>query len=364
VRDWPHVYAHLDLDAFYVSVELGRRPELRGRPVVVAGSGPRAVVTTASYEARRYGIFSATPAARARRLCPKAVFLDPDFPTYRMRSREVMAVVREHVERVEVVGLDEAYLDLSDLERPEIAARRIKAAVRERTGLGGSIGIGPSKLVAKVASDADKPDGFVRLSIEEARDRFADRPPGLLPGIGPKTAARLAEHGIATLDALAAAPEADLAAWFGPRHGHALARLARFEDDRPLELAREPKSESRETTFPVDRRGVDALLGPLGDLSRELCERLARQGRVGRNVAIKVRLDDFSTHTRAVTLPAATNDAGRVSAVAADLLRRFDPPRAVRLLGVRVAGLESRTAGGVTAPADAGEGSGQLELSL
>src|SRR5215212_9730827 len=244
------------MDAFYVSVELGRRRELRGLPVVVAGSGPRAVVTTASYEARRFGIFSATPAARARRLCPRAVFVEPDFPTYRSRSREVMEVLREHVERVEVVGLDEAYLDLSDLERPETAARRIKAAVRERTGLGGSIGIGPSKLVAKVASDADKPDGFVHLTAAGARARFAERPPGLLPGIGPKTAARLAERGISTLRALAAASEDDLAAWFGSRHGRALARLARFEDDRPLELAREPKSESRETTFPADVHGV------------------------------------------------------------------------------------------------------------
>src|SRR5256714_13194446 len=160
------VIAHVDMDAFYVSVELRRRPELRGLPVVVAGSGPRAVVTTASYEARRFGIFSATPAERARRLCPQAVFVPPDFDEYRARSREVMAVLREHVERVEVVGLDEAYLDLTALDRPKAAARRIKAAVRDATGLTCSIGIGPSKLAAKVASDAEKPDGFCVLSRE------------------------------------------------------------------------------------------------------------------------------------------------------------------------------------------------------
>src|SRR5438552_6117032 len=131
--------AHVDMDAFYVSVELRRRPELRGLPVVVAGSGPRAVVTTASYEARRFGIFSATPAERARRLCPDAVFVAPDFELYRSRSREVMAVLREHVDLVEVVGLDEAYLDLSTLERPRAAARRVKVAVAERTGLACSI---------------------------------------------------------------------------------------------------------------------------------------------------------------------------------------------------------------------------------
>jgi DNA polymerase IV len=350
-------FAHLDLDAFYVSVELGRRPELRGLPVVVAGSGPRAVVTTASYEARRFGIGSATPAARARRLCPEAVFVEPDFAAYRARSREVMAVLREHVERLEVVGLDEAYLDLTELERPETAARRVVAEVRERTGLGCSVGIGPSKLVAKVASDADKPGGFVRLSAAEARARFAEQPPGLLPGIGPKTAARLAERGIATLGALAATSEDDLAARFGPRLGRHLARLARFEDERPLEPAREPKSESRETTFPVDLRGVDALLEPLERLARELCERLVRQARSGRTVGIKVRLDDFSTHTRAVTLAEATNDPARVGGVAAELLRRFDPPRPVRLLGVRVAGLET----GADPARSRGD---QLELAL
>ncbi|MEA2443833.1 MAG: polymerase, partial [Thermoleophilales bacterium] len=158
------VVAHVDMDAFYVSVELQSRPELRGLPVVVAGSGPRAVVTTASYEARKFGVFSATPAERARRLCPDAVFIPPDFEKYRARSREVMGVLREHVERVEVVGLDEAYLDLGGSERPKAAARRLKHAVHDRTGLTCSIGIGPNKLVAKVASDAEKPDGFVVLS--------------------------------------------------------------------------------------------------------------------------------------------------------------------------------------------------------
>src|SRR3954452_17654206 len=211
--------AHVDLDAFYVSVELQRRPELRGLPVVVAGGGPRAVVTTASYEARRFGVFSATPAERARRLCPDAVFVPPDFDEYRARSREVMAVLREHVDRVEVVGLDEAYLDLTPIERPKAAARRLKHDVRERTGLTCSIGIGPNKLVAKVASDADKPDGFVVLSREQSYERFAGASPGLIPGIGPKTLARLEERGITTLAALAAAPAKDLAGWFGARLG-------------------------------------------------------------------------------------------------------------------------------------------------
>src|SRR3954449_2975967 len=222
------VIAHVDMDAFYVSVELRRRPELRGLPVVVAGSGPRAVVTTASYEARRFGIFSATPAERARRACPQAVFVAPDFEEYRARSREVMAVLREHVERVEVVGLDEAYLDLSALERPKPAARRLKAAVAEATGLPCSIGIGPNKLVAKVSSDADKPDGFVVLSREMACERFAGASPGLIPGIGPKTVARLEQEGIATLGALAATSDERLAELFGSRLGPPLRPPACF----------------------------------------------------------------------------------------------------------------------------------------
>src|SRR3954463_9838659 len=253
------VIAHVDMDAFYVSVELQRRPELKGLPVVVAGTGPRAVVTTASYEARKFGVFSATPAERARRLCPQATFLPPDFDAYRETSRKVMAVLREHVDRVEVVGLDEAYLDLSDIDRPKAAALRVKAAVKDATGLGCSIGIGPNKLVAKVASDADKPDGFVVLSAEQARERFAGERPGLLPGIGPKTAERLERQGIDTLGALAGTSDELLGEWFGGRLGPWLGRLARFEDDRGIETVRVAKSESRETTFDRDLVGLEAL---------------------------------------------------------------------------------------------------------
>jgi len=352
------VIAHIDMDAFYVSVELQRRPELRGRPVVVAGSGPRAVVTTASYEARKFGVFSATPASRARRLCPQAVFVAPDFHSYRERSRDVMAALHEQVDRVEVVGLDEAYLDMSGIERPRAAARRIKAAVREATGLACSIGIGPSKLVAKVASDADKPDGFLCLTAPEARERFAGRSPGLIPGIGPKSVERLRRHGIERLDQLGDAPDSDLVTWFGDRLGPHLGRLARFEDGRTLETSRVRKSESRETTFDEDLRGVAALEPVLERLTAELCADLARHERRGRTIGIKVRLDDFTTHTRARSLPAPVGDAGTVLPVARELLRRLDPSRPVRLLGVRVAGLDEDLR-----PSPAGD-EGQLELSL
>ena len=335
-----HVYAHLDMDAFYVSVELQRRPELVGKPVVVAGSSPRAVVTTASYEARQFGIFSATPAERARRLCPQAVFVAPDFESYRGRSREVMEVLRAHVDRVEVIGLDEAYLDLSGFNRPRAAARRVKAAITQETGLGCSIGIGPNKLVAKVASDAEKPDGFVELSAEAARERFAGSPPGLVPGIGPKTAARLEREGITTLGRLAEASEEVLAGWFGARLGPHLGRLARFEDHREIQTEHHAKSESRETTFDRDLRGVAALEPELRVLTEQLCATLAKHERRGRTVAIKVRYDDFSIITRARSLPAPINDLHTVWEVAVDLLRRLEPPRPVRLIGVRVAGLD------------------------
>ena len=178
--------AHLDMDAFYVSVELRRRPELRGQPVIVPGTGPRSVVTTASYEARRFGVGSAMPAARARRLCPHGVFLAPDFAYYREASREVMANVRALVDIVEVVGLDEAYLDLTGLPAPHAAMRRLAARIEHDTGLGCSIGIGPSKLVAKVASDAEKPRGFVVLTREQAFERFGSSPCALVPGNRPQ----------------------------------------------------------------------------------------------------------------------------------------------------------------------------------
>jgi len=332
--------AHLDMDAFYVSVELRRRPELKGLPVIVAGTGPRSVVTTASYEARRFGIGSAMPAARARRLCPEGVFLAPDFAYYRETSREVMASVRSTVDAVEVVGLDEAYLDLTGLLAPHAAMRALAVRIEQTTGLGCSIGIGPNKLVAKVASDAEKPRGFVALTREQACERFAASPCALVPGIGPKTAERLRALGLDTLAALAAAPPERLAARFGPRLAAELQQRARFEDATPVSEERKVISESREITFDEDVRDPQRLEAILGDLVERLCAALVAQRRRGRTIGIKVRLDDFSTHTRARTLPEPVGSADRVGPVALELLRRFAPARPVRLLGVRVAGLD------------------------
>jgi len=342
----------MDADAFYVSIELRRRPELRGKPVVVAGSGPRAVVTTASYEARRYGVGSAMPASRARRLCPQAVFLTPDFPTYREASAHVMGIVREHVETVEVVGLDEAYLDLTGLYSPRAAMRRLIAEIRAATQLTCSVGIGPNKLVAKVASDAEKPAGFVVLTREQACERFAGSPPSLIPGIGPKTAARLSEMGITTLGEMAAIDPDRLAGRFGSNLGRDLARRARFEHDGDVAAARKVVSESRERTFDVDITDPAELRARLTQMAQDLCGSLARHGRSGRTIGIKVRLDDWTTATRAHTLEHATADPELVTAHALRMLAEYAPARPVRLLGVRVAGLAPERG------QDAGEGQG------
>src|SRR5579863_3188917 len=331
--------AHLDMDAFYVSVELRRRPELRGRPVIVAGGGRRSVVTTASYEARRFGVGSAMPASQARRLCPRGVFLPPDFPYYRAASAEVMGIVKGNVETVEVVGLDEAYLELTGLPAPKAGMRRIVAEIQERTGLTASVGIGPNKLVAKVASDAEKPHGFVVLSREQACARFATAPCRLIPGIGGKTAERLQTLGIKTIAELAATPPETLRSIFSARTALHLLALARFEHEGEVTQERKVVSESRERTFDRDVTRLAELEEVLARLVDELCSTLARQERRGRTVGIKVRLDDFSMHTRARTLAVPVNRADDVGRVALELLRAFDPPRPVRLLGVRVAGL-------------------------
>jgi DNA polymerase-4 len=364
--------AHLDADAFYVSIELSRHPELRGRPVVVSGSRPRAVVTTASYEARRYGVGSAMPAARARRLCPEAVFIAPDFPTYREVSARMMDLVRSHVETVEVVGLDEAYLDLQGLYSPRAAMRRLVAEIRAATQLTCSVGIGPNKLVAKVASDAEKPAGFVVLSRPQACERFAASPPSLVPGIGPKTAARLIEMGLRTLAAVGAAPERLLIERFGANLGRDIGRRARFEHEGEIGAARKVVSESRERTFDRDITDPAQLRERLAGMAAELCGGLASHGRRGRTIAIKVRLDDFTTITRAHSMGEATNDAELVTAVALRLLEEYSPPRPVRLLGVRVAGLgsdEQRTPEGqdsreVPAREDGRDCSDQLALPV
>jgi DNA polymerase-4 len=341
VTEAKRVIAHLDCDAFYATVELLRRPELAGKPVIVAGSGPRAVVTTASYEARTFGVGSAMPATRARRLCPDAIVIPPDFTAYRETSRQVWAVVLERLDRVQQLGLDEAYAELTGVPKPLRVLREVVAAVKERTGVQLSVGVGPSRLVAKCCSDLGKPAGFVAMGREEACVRFATAPTSRVPGIGPKTAERLAELGLHTLGQLQQADEALLAERFGGNSGRFLKRRAHFEDDSPVETERgAAKSRSNERTFDTDIESLAELEDVIRRLGRELAEGLGSRGRKGRTIAIKVRLDDWTTVTRARTLKEATHDPQTVIDVALDLLRAYAPPRPVRLLGVRVAGFE------------------------
>jgi DNA polymerase-4 len=332
------------MDAFYASVELRRRPELKGKPVVVCGSGPRAVVTTASYEARRLaGIHSAMPAAVARRRLPDAVYLRPDFSAYREASVQVMEVLRGNAETVEVVGLDEAYIDLTGLFSPKTTMRRIASEIRGQTGLTCSVGISESRMLAKITSELGKPAGLVVLSREEALERFAGESPGLIPGIGPKTVTKLGGMGIRTLAELRARDPEMLEGAFGPRQGRWLHHRAHLEDETPVTVVRETKSQSAETTFDVDVDDSAELEAHLGQLSEELCRRLRKRELRGRSIGIKVRLDDWTNVTRSHSVEQPTNDLAVVGPIALDLLRAYDPPRPVRLLGVRVASFESET---------------------
>src|SRR3954467_8419306 len=338
------VVAHCDIDAFYASVELLRRPELKGKPLVVAGTGPRSVVTTASYEARKFGIDSAMPAARARALCPHAVFIAPDHAAYRVKSQEVWALVQSRIEQFHQVGIDEAYLDVTEFEKPMRVLRELIEEVEQQTGMVVSIGVGPSKLVAKTVSSSFKPRALKALSREDACAVFADRPTRLIQGIGPKTAERLASLGARTVAELQQFDDALLAEHFGENSGPYLKARAWFHDDSPVAPRGPAKSRSNETTFPEDISDHAELEEVLARLTRELCAELEGKGVAGRNIAIKVRLDDWTTVTRARTVDSRTNDPQVVLPVVLSLFREYAPQRPVRLLGVRLAAFEEPTA--------------------
>ena len=348
------------MDAFYASVELRRRPELRGKPVIVCGSGPRAVVTTASYEARKLaGIHSAMPAAVARRRLPDAVYVRPDFPAYREASAQVMEVLRRNVETVEVVGLDEAYLELTGIFSPKATMRRVATEIRRDTGLTCSVGISESRMLAKIVSELGKPAGLVVLSREDALARFAGESPGLIPGIGPKTVTRLERMGVRSLAELRQCEQGELEAAFGPRSGAWLHARGRLWDETPVTPVRETKSQSVETTFDVDVRDRAEIERHISEQAQELCRRLRKRELEGRTIGIKVRLDDWTNVTRSHTVETPTNDPAVVEPVALDLLRAYDPQRPVRLLGVRVASFEQEAEAEEREPED-----GQLRLGL
>jgi DNA polymerase-4 len=335
--------AHVDMDAFFVGVELLRRPELRGKPVIVAtGTDPhaRGVVMAASYEARKFGVHSALPLTIAHRRCPQAVLVPRDMALYREHSRQVMGMLDRYSECVEVAGLDEAYLDLSEEPLPKSCCRRIKHEIRSETGLTCSVGLAPNKLLAKIASELDKPDGFYVLRREEMLEAVGAKPAGLIPGVGPKTVERLTKLGISTVAQLAAAPSNRLERAFGPRQGHSLHARANGYDDRTVEVERERKSESRETTFTHDVSDPSILRETLDRLVIDLCRNLSSSGHRGRTVTLKIRLRPFRTYTRSRTIEQATADAAVIGSVARELLDGFEVDAPVRLLGVGLASLQ------------------------
>jgi DNA polymerase-4 len=358
--------AHLDMDAYFASVELLRYPQLRGQPVAVGGRSEhqpqpladgswqyarlrdyvgRGVLTTASYEARAFGVRSGMGTMKAAKLAPDAILLPADFAAYKHYSRLFKNAVRQIAPLVEDRGIDEIYIDLTELPEDALTlARRLKQAVFAATGLTCSIGIAPNKLLAKLCSELDKPDGITLLGMSDLPERIWPLPVGRINGIGPKAAARLTALGIATIGQLAAAEPAELVAQFGHSYGRWLHEAAHGIDVRAVETASEPKSLSRETTFERDlhaREDRSELSAIFTALCRQLAADLARHQLLGRTVGIKLRFDDFRTVTRDLTLPNATADAAIIRQAAGQCLKRAPLERRLRLLGVRMSGLQS-----------------------
>ncbi len=356
--------AHLDMDAFYASVELLRYPELRGLPVVIGGGSAtqpgvapdgtrlysrvgdyvgRGVITTATYEARALGVHSAMGLMKAARLAPDAILLPADFTQYRQYSRRFKDAVAVIASRIEDRGIDEIYIDLT--EHPDDSytlARRLKEAVHAATGLTCSIGISPNKLLSKIASDLDKPDGITIIGDGDLEARIWPLPVGRINGIGPKAQARLADMGIRSIGELARTPLPTLVEQFSERYARWLLESAHGRDDRPVVVESTPKSVSRETTFERDLhvRHDRQMLGRVLDA---LCERvegdLTRKGLAGRTIGVKLRFADFRTVTRDLTLPRWVADARSLREAAGLCLKRIPMERRLRLLGVRVSAL-------------------------
>jgi len=285
------------------------------------------------------------PAAVARRRLPNAIYIRPDFPAYREASGQVMDILRANVEIVEVVGLDEAYLDLTGLFSPKATMRRISNEIRVETQLTCSVGISESRMLAKITSEIGKPRGLVVLSREQALERFAETSPGLIPGIGPKTVSRLEAMAIQTLSDLRQRSREELESTFGPRSGAWLHARGALLDNTPITPEHETKSQSTEITFDVDVTQRAELERHLRELSEELCRRLQKRELEGRSIGIKIRLDDWTNVTRSHTIEQPTNDPAVVTPIALELLRAYDPQRPVRLLGVRLASFGSGEAG-------------------
>ncbi len=341
MRDEPSVL-HLDADAFFAAVEQRQRPSLRGRPVIVGGLGPRGVVATASYEARRFAVGSALPMARARTLCPAGVFLTPRFDAYSAHSAVLMELLREASPLVQPISLDEAFVDLAagDNADPLEVADFIRREFWRRTGLVVSIGLGRSKLIAKLASEAGKPHGWTVITAEDEDDFLLPTPVGKLWGVGPATETVLHGIGVRTVAQLRETPRADLVRLLGVAHGNGLHQLAFGIDERPVESDRETKSISAERTFAFDITGREAHSDQLAQTFHQARRRLMRHGAAARTVTVKARFSDFTTVTRAVSLPQPTTDPRPLLTAAEQALAAAAPTgEPLRLLGVGFSGL-------------------------
>jgi DNA polymerase-4 len=348
VKDAPTIL-HLDMDAFFAATEQAAKPSLRGKPVIVGGSGPRGVVATASYEARRFGVHSAMPMSQARRLAPSAAYLVPRFALYRVVSGQVMELLGRLSPLVEPLSLDEAFVDLeaggaaTDAATAREVGERLRREIRAVTGLTGSVGLAGSKMLAKIASEQAKPDGLVLMEPGTERELLAPMPVRTLPGVGPATGDHLRRAGIMTIGELADAGEDELVRLLGKAHGTSLYAMATGHDERPVVAERDAKSVSVEDTFDVDLHDRVRIRAGVARLADRCVVRLRKAGRSGRTVVLKVRRFDFSTLTRSETLRGPTDDPAVVREVAGRLLESVDTVGGVRLLGVGVSGIADYT---------------------
>jgi len=334
---------HLDMDAFFAAVELLRRPDLKGKPVIIGGRGDpmrRGVVATATYEAREFGVRSGMPFRTAQRLCPNAIYLPTDFAEYARWSKVFKAAMLEVSAQFEDRGIDEAYLDITTLPASSTAiGRELKARILSDTGMTCSIGIAPNKLIAKIASDLEKPDGLTILDAADIAARIWPLEVRKIPGIGPRAQERLNAMRVHTIGELAATPPLNLAKRFGNAMALFMHAAANGRHDSPLVTNREPKSRSRETTFQEDISEGQAISATLAKLAARVAGDLSARGYAGRTVGIKLRFADFTTLTRDRTLAEPTSEPAIISQAAVECLKRITLDRPVRLLGVRVTDL-------------------------
>lgn len=339
---------HIDLDSFFASVEIKKRPELKGKPVIVGADGDpskRGVVSAASYEARRFGIKAAMPLRQAKKLCPEAVFLPVDFAAYEEVSEKFMAILRDYSQLVESFGLDEAFIEVTadpggDPYKHALAlSSEMKARVKKELGLTASVGVAPNKLLAKMSSEVKKPDGYFVLEEREVEKFLRDLPVRKLWGVGAKTEKRLKDIGINTVGELAKTPVTHIEKYFGPVTGRSLHEHAKGIDDSPVVPFYEPESMGREVTFEEDAADFYILKETLYALTEDVTARLKAAGDKAGTVTIKVRFNNFKTLTRSATMDEPTHSLNDIWAVALKLLEGVDMVRPVRLVGVKVSGL-------------------------